>query len=95
MDTGQLEEVVSMGTNRLLVKLHRSRLFNQETFKITMRKIWRPAKMLRFHDLGSSLIMVEFEGKFDNERVLKGSHWNFDKNLILIKEFEGNNKHVG
>lgn len=54
-----------------------------------MRKIWKPTKPIHFHELGSGIGLVEFEEKRDKERVMRDSPWNFDKCLILFKDFDG------
>lgn len=38
--------------------------------------------------LGDGLILAEFEEKSDKVRVLCNGMWNFDKSLVLIKEFD-------
>lgn len=77
------------GANCLLVKLLTSKPFNREALKATMSKLWRPSKSLRFHEMGSSVLMFDFEEKLDKERVIRGSPWLFDKKLFFMKEFEG------
>lgn len=83
-----LEGLISKGHNCLITKLHTSRTYNREAFKNTMRKVWRPVKMVRFHDIGSDMMMVEFESTLDKERVLKANPWKFDRSLMLMKEYD-------
>lgn len=45
--------------------------------------------MARFYELGSGIMMIEFEDKPDKDKVLRGSLWNFDKNIILLQEYYG------
>lgn len=84
-----LEEVISKGQNCLLTKFHTNRPYNREAFKTTMRKIWRPAKPIKFHEVGVGIMMVEFKEKADKDRILKEIPWNFDKCLLLLQDFEG------
>lgn len=53
VDTGQLEGVLSRGVNCLVVKLLSRRPFNWIALKTTMKKVWRPTRSLRFHELGT------------------------------------------
>lgn len=73
----------------LLVKLLTSKYYNQEAFKATMWLVWRLVKPLRFHDTGEGLMMAEFELNSYKIRVIRDGTWSFDKNIILVKEFEG------
>lgn len=89
VDTEQLVGVVYKGTSWILAKLHTPRPFNRKAFKAIMRKIWRPAKPIKFHEEGSDLIMVGFEDSHDKIRIIRKSPWNFDRQLVLFSEFDG------
>lgn len=65
------------------------RPYNHEALKNTMRQIWRPGKPIKFHEVGARIMMVEFEENRDKERALRESPWNFDKCLLLLKDFKG------
>lgn len=53
VDSSSLEEVILKGQNYLVTKLLKSRPYNREAFKATMKKIWRLAKIVRFHKMGN------------------------------------------
>lgn len=84
LQTNLWEELVNWGKNCLLVKLLLNRYFNREAFKVTMRKLWRPAKYLHFHEMGEGLMLVEFENQNDKIRVAHDGPWHFDRNSILV-----------
>lgn len=73
----------------MLAKLLTNRTYNWEAFMTTMRKIWRTSKTIRVHEVDLDIVMFKFEDRQDKERVLRKSSWNFDKCLLLLKEFEG------
>lgn len=73
----------------MLVKLLTNRYYNQEAFRITMRKVWRPAKSLHFQEMGAGLMLAEFENYNDKVRVSWDGPWHFDKCLVLVKDFDG------
>lgn len=50
-----VDEVVSRGKNCLLVKLLSKKYFNREAFKATMKKVWRPVKLLCFSEMAAVL----------------------------------------
>lgn len=87
-----LANVVSRGNHYLVIKLCTRHPFNNEAFKTTLRKIWRPAKQVHFHELGSVLILTEFEDCLDKKRVIQDNPWSFERNLILLQEFDKKNR---
>lgn len=54
-----------------------------------MRKIERPAKTMKFHEVGLGLMIVEFDEQHDKRRIIREGPWNFDRNLIFLQDFEG------
>ncbi|KAF5463842.1 hypothetical protein F2P56_013970 [Juglans regia] len=54
-----------------------------------MRKVWRIAKSIRFRDLNSIFMLIEFDDIWDKDRVLRDGSWSFDKHLVLMTEVEG------
>lgn len=47
---------------------------------------------MSFHDMGTRLVMVEFESPVDKVRVIRDGPWHFDKALLLIKDFVAEQK---
>lgn len=87
METSLLEDAISQGSKCLimLTKGH----YKKEVFKQTMKKIWRPMKSIKFHDMSLVLILVEFGDIQDKDRVQCEGPWSLDKQLVLVKEFDG------
>lgn len=48
----------------------------------------------KFQDLGSVLILVEFEDIRDKERVKREEPWSFDMSWCWLKILTGNNKFI-
>lgn len=82
-------EVIDRGTNYLMLKIFSIRHFNRKAFKQMMRKIWRLVKLVKFHEPRLGLFLKEFVDINDKEHVLRNDPWNFDKSLVLIKDFDG------
>lgn len=61
-----------------------------------MKKVWKLVKPLRFYEMGAGMMLVEFEDSNDKNKVVRDGLWNFDKCLILVKEFDGGQqvKHI-
>ncbi|XP_035542065.1 uncharacterized protein LOC118344779 [Juglans regia] len=84
-----LEETKQRGEHSLLVSLLMDKHYNHEVFKQNLRRIWRPVKKIWFKELGSKLLLVEFEDQREKARVQREGPWPFDRNLVLMQNFEG------
>ena len=65
------------------------RPFNHGALGKTMEKAWHPQKGMEVKKLGDNCILFEFLHKKDYTRVLEGRPWAFDKNLLMIQEYDG------
>lgn len=63
----------------LLFKLLTTKHFNKAAFKLTMKKIWLPAKSITIRDLNSTMFIAKFEALWDKEQVKRDGPWSFDK----------------
>lgn len=66
-----VEEVKNRGKNHLLVKLLSQKYFNKKAFKITMKKVWKPIRPLRFYEMRMGLMLAEFEDSNDKTIVIR------------------------
>ncbi|XP_041001563.1 uncharacterized protein LOC121247253 [Juglans microcarpa x Juglans regia] len=89
VDVHQVENVLARGEHCLLIKLLTRKHYNHEAFKQTMRKIWRPVRSMKYCDLSPVFTLVEFEDPRDKMKVLKEGPWSFNKQLVLVKEYDG------
>lgn len=88
METKKLEETIIRGGKCLIISLLIDPYYNKEALKKTMGKILRSIKSISFRNWGAKMILVEFEGCRDKDRIHLERPWSFDKNLILMKELE-------
>ena len=51
--------------------------------------IWKPIKGVQINEIGDDLFLVEFGEGRDKKRVMDMSPWTYKKQLILLKEFVG------
>lgn len=89
-----VEEVLVKGNYYLIIRLLSNKNFNKEVLKQIMKKIWRLRKIGYFRDLVSILLLAKFEDKKDKERVMREGPWTFDKQLLVVWDFDGT-KQVG
>ncbi|GAV79329.1 DUF4283 domain-containing protein/zf-CCHC_4 domain-containing protein, partial [Cephalotus follicularis] len=62
--------------------------FSKETFKKTMKTLWRAKYGLRIRDVGNNLFLFIFNDEDDRLKVMKLSPWLFDKHILLLEKIE-------
>ncbi|GMP72848.1 hypothetical protein CsSME_00030745 [Camellia sinensis var. sinensis] len=73
----------------LVGKLLTTRPFNFEALQTTLTAVWRASKGIKFKTLGDNLFLIQFGHIVDKKRVRLNGPWNFDKQLVMLKEFNG------
>ena len=65
--------------------------YNHGALGRIMEKVWclQKGKGMEFKKMGENYILFEFGHRKDYIRVLEGRPWSFDKNLLLIQEYDG------
>jgi len=53
------------------------------------RILWKPNKSMRISVIEDELFLVEFDDDRDRRRVLEMSLWHYEKQLVLLQEFDG------
>jgi hypothetical protein len=64
-------------------------MVNREAFKTVLSQLWRTTRRVLFKEVQEKLWLFEFADENDKRRVLEGRPWSFDKQLIVINEFQG------
>ena len=54
-----------------------------------LRMLWKPNKGVRISELEEELFLVEFGDEKDKKKVLDMCPWSYEKQLVLIQDFEG------
>lgn len=73
--------------NCLIGYLLTRKKFNKEAFKSTKERIWRSTPLKAVKEVGNNLFMFQFRYQ-DRQIVLNGGPWNFEDQLVLLKELE-------
>lgn len=50
--------------------------------------VWRLVKGLKFRKIRDNIVLFESKSKKDHDRVLEGSPWSFDKNLLITQLYD-------
>lgn len=79
------------GSNRkflVVASLLSMRPYNFKALGRTMATVWRPTKGMEYKKLGNNIMLFEFQSRRDQDRVLNGSPWSFNKNLLIIQVYD-------
>ncbi|KAL0003519.1 hypothetical protein SO802_017300 [Lithocarpus litseifolius] len=89
LDGDSTEAAREIGKNCLVMKILTQKSINTEALRKTMRMVWKPNKGVRISDIEEDLFLVEFGDKKDKQKVLDMCPWSYDKNLVLLQNFDG------
>ena len=70
-------------------KLLTNRPFNIDVMLGTLRVVWKISKDAEVTVIDFNLFLFKFYSMKDKHRVLEGSPWPFNKNLIAFKDYNG------
>ena len=59
-----------------------------DALRKNLRMLWKPNKGVRISELEEELFLVEFGDKKDKKKVLDMCPWSYEKQLVLIQDFE-------
>ena len=79
----------ALGKNCVVLKVLTQRSINLDALRKNLRMLWKPNKSLEISEIEDELFMEEFGDTKDKQRVLNMSPWSFEKQLVLLQEFEG------
>ena len=78
-----------VGRNCVVMKVLTHKWLNIEALRKNLRMIWKPTKGVQINEIGDELFLVEFGEGRDKKRIMEMSPWTYEKQLILLKEFVG------
>ena len=77
------------GRNCLVMKVLSRKGIMLEVLRKNIRMLWKPNKSLQLSVIEEELFLVEFEDAQDKRRVMEMRPWHYEKQLVLLLEFEG------
>ena len=78
-----------VGKNGIVMRVLSHTCMNVEALRKNLRMLWKPNKGMQINEIGDDLFLVEFGEGRDKKRVMDMSLWTYEKQLILMKEFVG------
>ena len=89
IDSNSTKTTKEVGKNCALMKIMAHKSINLDTLRKNMRMVWKPNKGVQISEVEEDLSLVEFSDGKDKKKVLDMCPWNFEKQLVLIQEFDG------
>lgn len=86
---GDVEEVRAQGGRCLIGRIWSEKLVNKEAFKSVLSRVWQTIRGMIFRELNDNVWLFEFEDEVDMRRVLDGRPWSFDRQILVLNEFDG------
>ena len=77
------------GRNYLVMKVLSQRSITLDALQKNLRMVWKPNKSMQIPKLEDELYMVKFRVEKDKKKILEMRPWSYDKELIILQEFEG------
>ena len=78
-----------VGKNCAIMKIMTHRCISLDTLRKNLSMLWKTNKWVNISELEADLFLVEFGDGKDKKKVLDMSPWSFEKQLVIIQEFEG------
>jgi hypothetical protein len=85
----EIGEVRAQGGRCLVGQIWMERKVNNDAFIDVFTRVWRTMKGVIFKKLDDNIWLFEFEEVDDMRRVLDGQPWSFDRQILVLTEFDG------
>ena len=89
MGSNSIEAAKEIGKNCLVMKVLAHRSIALDSLRKNLRMLWRPNKGVQISEIEEELYLVDFGEGRDKKKILEMCPWSYEKQLILLKEFEG------
>ena len=89
LDTTSTKAAREVGKNCVVMKIMSHKCINIDALRKNLRMLWKPNKGVQISEVEEDLFLVEFGDGKDKKKVLDMCPWSYEKQLILMQEFEG------
>jgi hypothetical protein len=86
---GEVSEAKTLGDSCLVGKIWAEKAVNKEAFKTVLSGLWRTVGRVIFKEIEDNMWIFEFTKQEDKKRVMAGRPWSFDRQLIVLNDFDG------
>ena len=89
LDSSSTKVAKEVGKCCVMMKILTQRCISLDDLRKNMRMMWKPNKGVQIFEIDEDLFLVEFEDGKDKKRVIEMCPWSYEKQLVLIQDFEG------
>ena len=89
LDSSSTRAAKEVGKCCVVMKILTQRCISLDALRKNLRMLWKPNKGVQISEIDEELFLVEFGDGKDKKRVIEMCPWNYEKQLILIQDFEG------
>ena len=81
--------VREIGKNCLVMKILMQHIIVLDALQKHLKMLWKPNRGLWIFEIEEEMYLVEFGDGRDKKRILEMCPWSYEKQLVLLQEFEG------
>lgn len=89
LGSSSIKAAKKAGKNCAIMKIMTNRSISLDTLRKNLRMLWKMNKWVNFSELEADFFLVEFGDGKDKKKILDMCPWIFEKQLVLLQEFEG------
>ncbi|KAK7813762.1 uncharacterized protein CFP56_025048 [Quercus suber] len=89
LDSSSTRVAKEVGKCCVVMKILTQRCISLDALRKNMRMLWKPNKGVQIFKIDENLFLVEFRDRKDKKRVIEMCPWSYEKQLVLIHDFEG------
>ena len=89
LDFKSTKAVRELGKNCVVMKIMSHKSISIDALRKNLRMLWKPNKGLQLSEVDEDLFLVEFGDGKDEKKVLDMCPWSYEKQLVLMQEFDG------
>lgn len=78
-----------VGKNCVVMKIMAHKSISLDALRKNLRMLWKPNKSMQISEVEENLFLVEFGDSRDKKKVIDMFPWSYDKQLVLIQDFDG------
>lgn len=89
LDSSCTRAAREVGKNCVIMKILAHKSISIDALRKNMRMLWKPNKGVQISEVDEDLFLVEFGDGRDKKKVLDMCSWSYEKQLVLLQEFDG------
>ena len=86
--SGSTKAAIEKGKNCAVLKVLTHRSISLDALRKNLRMMWKPKKGVYLSEIEEDIFLVEFGDEKEKRRVLDMSPWSYEKQLVIIQDFE-------